>query len=105
MNTTTDLKELEQDKIEFAWGEFIKIHRIGEYALVEYYPHEFKNCCSTGKIDYSKIRYSCYINENDICHSRDSIDSALAQCIAYKHDGCNTQAADFFMRMIKAENK
>lgn len=96
---TTNLKEL-KDGAKYTWGEVITIHEIGEYAIVEAYGHEFVNCCSTGRIDYSTKEYHCYVEGNAIGQSADSMDAALAQCIAYKHDGCNSQAARFFMKMI-----
>ncbi len=83
-------------------GDFVGIHQIGEYALVEYHPTIFENYCSTGKTDKSKSEYACYINGNDIGYSRPDMDFALAICIAYKHEGCNPHAAGYFMRMIDA---
>lgn len=101
---TTDLQELEKGT-SFTWGLFIQIYKVGEYVIVEYFPHEFKDGFSTGNIDYSKKHYSCYINGKDICMSEDSLDSALATCIAYKYDGRNSRAASYFMKMIKPEGK
>jgi hypothetical protein len=99
----TDIEALRKGE-EFIWGELIKIHEIGEYAIVESYGHEFINCCSTGKIDYSHKDYHCYIGGKAIGLFSHSMDAALAQCITYKYDGCNSQAAQFFMRMIGANS-
>ena len=88
------------ERSNFTWGEAIKIHKIGEYAIVEYYPHIYKGSCSTSEIDYSTTRYSCYINGNDIGRGTQTLDFALACCIAYKHDGVNTRADSYFMKMI-----
>ena len=102
MITTTNLNEITFGQgSNFTWGEAIKKHSIGEYDIIEYYPHEFKNGYTTGKIDYTQLHYSCYINQSAIGYSGLSLDEALVICIAYKRDGVNSQAAHFFMKMIE----
>ncbi|KKN65875.1 hypothetical protein LCGC14_0476920 [marine sediment metagenome] len=101
MKRTNKLDEITVGtKSNFTWGEAIKIHSIGEYHIVEHYPHEFVGNCSTGRINYSEKEYSCYTNGNSISRSTMSLDSALVKCIAYKYEGSNSQAAHFFMKMI-----
>jgi len=103
--TTTNLEKL-KNGAKYTWGEVIAIHEIGEYAVIESYGHEFVNQCSTGRIDYSTKEYHGYLNGKAIGRSTHSMDSTLAECIAYKHDGCNSQAAHFFIKMIaKAEGE
>ena len=102
MDSTTDLKVIAFGRGgNFTWGEAVEKHEIGEYTIIEYHPHEYVNCCSTGKVDYSKTEYSCYINHNPISRSTESLDAALACCIAYKLDGANTRADRYFMKSIK----
>ena len=89
----------------FTWGKFIKTYHIAEYDIVAYHPWIYVGGCSTGKPDMKEIEFSCYINGEDICRGAGSLDGALAICIASKHDGANSQAGDYFMRMIKKELK
>mgnify|MGYP001593858565 FL=1 len=104
MDSTVELGKIKFGlKSNFTWGEAISLYSIGEYSIVEYYPHEYVNSCCTSKIDYSKKEYSCYINKEAIGRSASSLDSALVCCIAYKHDGANTRADAYFMTMIGGE--
>jgi hypothetical protein len=97
---TTDLIKLKSGA-EFTWGEIIKIHEIAEYAIIEYYPWCVKGReVLTGLINTDKTNYSCYINNKCCSSSFDNIDAALVYCIAYKHDGINTQAHHYFMKAI-----
>jgi len=77
MERTTDLNEIVfGKKSNFTWGEAIAKHGIGEFAIGE-----------------------------DIGRGAESLDEALATCIAYKHDGINSHAAHYFMKMIKKESR
>lgn len=101
MKTVNELNEIKfGEKSNYVWGEAIAIHSIGEYSIVEYYPHEYVNSCSTGKINYSEKEYSCYIKGKSLSISADSLDSAIVHCIAYKYDGANSRAANYFMKMV-----
>jgi hypothetical protein len=101
MERTTDLKRLKAGT-EFTWGEIIKIHEIGEYAIVEAHPWKVKDgiFIQPGIPDMSKTDFHAYVKGGDCSHSFDSFDSALAYCIAYKYDGINTQAGHYFMKML-----
>lgn len=101
MESTTDLDEIIFGvRSNFTWGEAVSIHSIGEYDVVEYHPHEYKNNSATGRINYGQKEYSCYLNKKHLGRSAESLDAALAHCIASKHDGVNTYAGMYFMRMI-----
>ena len=101
MERTTDLEKLKIGA-PFTWGEVKQIHKIGEYTLVEYYEWMRKgSIVLTGQVNHTNTFYSLYINGKDICRGADSLDSALAECIAYKHDGINSQAGHYFMKMIE----
>ena len=105
MDRTTDLDKLRQGE-KFTWGELIAIHDIGDYSVVEYH---------SGKRDGIRIlvdvpdtdvtEYSCYLKGQYIGRGTDSLDSALATCIAYKRDGNNSRAAAFFMKMIGGQTE
>jgi len=99
---TAELEKLKQG-YPFVWGEVIKIHEIGDYAIVEAYGDEFKNYSSMGKIDYTHKDYHSYVGGEDCGHIFRDLDSALAFCIAYKYEGINTRAAGYFIKMIKRE--
>jgi hypothetical protein len=101
---TTDLDGL-RDGINFTWGKLVKIHDSGQYTIVEYYPYIYENNCGTNKFNYSIREFSCYIDRKPIGHSCYSYDEALITCIAYKYDGCNSQAAAFFVRMINLKGE
>lgn len=75
---------------EFTWGEVRCVHHVGEYDIVEYYPDAHPD----------DISFHPYIDSRDTCHSYESLDAALAGCIAQKHDGVNTRADTYFMRAI-----
>jgi len=103
MERTTDLVLLKEGH-PFTWGEVIKIHEIGEYAIVEYRRWEADNVrILVGQADTDNVMFSCYIDGNSLSKSTDSLDSALANCIAYKHEGMSSHAEEYFMKMIKEE--
>lgn len=99
MERTIDLDKVKAGHA-FSWGKVIKTYEIADYAIIEYHPWVYKNGCGTGMIDSEELEYSCYIGGKAIGRSADSLDAALVVCIAYKYDGCNSQAASYFMRMI-----
>lgn len=102
MSRTTALDELKTNQ-PFTWGETIKIHEIAEYAIVEYHPFIFEKGFGTDRIDYKTKNYHSYVNGKDTACSSESLDAALAYCIAYKHEGSNTRASYYFMRSIAKE--
>lgn len=102
MERTTDLTELKEGKA-FTWGLAIKIHEVGEYAIIEYHPWRIEGCSLLeGNANYDEVAYCCYVDGSSTARSFESLDSALAACIAYRHDGPNSQAAHYF---IKGLNK
>lgn len=100
-DSTTNLTELRKDKSNFTWGKLIKLHEIGDYTIGEYHPRITKGCELTHKINYDEKEYHCWINDEDINISADTLDNALILAIAYKHDGCNSHAGEYFIKMIK----
>lgn len=88
-------------KGEFPWGPVKEVHIIGDYQIVEFHPRVFKN--GHGTSEYSEsTSFSAYIGWHSISRSYDTLDEALVGLIAYKHDGNNSSAAEYFMRMIGA---
>jgi len=100
MGRTTDLDKIKTGQ-PFTWGDIEQIHYIAEYTIVEFHPFIYVNNCGTNRIDYATTEYSLYIDGHSIGRSALSMDEALAECIGYKHDGNNSHAAQYFMKMIK----
>ena len=85
----------------FTWGPVVKIHSVGEFQIVEYSPEIFVNSRGTGKYDASNSGFSIYRNWKSEGISENSLDGALIQAIAKKHDGANSQAGHYFALMVK----
>lgn len=85
---TTDLDKLKKGH-PFTWGSIEKIHDIDEYSVVEYLDQHHERL------------FHSYLRNEDTHRSHDSLDDALACCIALKWDGLNTQADVYFMRALK----
>lgn len=94
------------DGRKFAWGPIDAIHRIGEYAVVEYRQDRSNHSPSQPWCwdDHNETRFHPYINGRDTNCSYLSLDSALIGVIAYKREGPNGQAAAYFNRMTNVEN-
>jgi len=84
----------------YVWGPIVSVHTIGEYDIVEHHPAIFKDSCGTGKYDYTKSQFHPYINGDDTSYGYDTLESAIVGAIARKYDGCNSQAAYYFCKMI-----
>jgi hypothetical protein len=93
MKTTISLINGKQ---EFVWGEVLKIHRIGEYEIVEFIG------VFNGKREEG-VSFHVYIAGKDTSHSFGSLDSALVGAIAYKHEGPNHRADQYFCKMVEME--
>ncbi len=91
------------DASRWPWGPIVKVHEIGPYAIVEYL---LDYSSRGGSCDYSKHgakSYATYVEGKSTKHTHDTLDAALAHCIAYAHDGINTQAHVYFIRGIGAD--
>ena len=102
MKDTTDLMAL-KNGAAFTWGSITKIMEIGEYAIAEYHPYVYKDGRGTSEYNQDKLEYHCWSNGEDMSISADTLDAALAECIARKYDGSNSRAARYFMAMIGAD--
>lgn len=100
---TTDLQRIKNGN-EFTWGYLLAIHEIGEYYIVEYHPWEVsEHRVLVGSANENETLYSGYFNGRSIGQSFESLDAALAGCIAYKHEGANHRADLYFMKMLAKE--
>jgi hypothetical protein len=87
---------------DFRWELVVAVHEIGPYAIIEYHPHKMINGSWTPRNgnDMDRVEFHDYVNGKDTSHSHDSLDAALAHAIAYRAEGCNSHAGEYFMRMI-----
>ena len=86
----------------YVWGEVTYVHRVGEYAILEYISDFGKD---VGKVYFHPFIWTeQWHNEefywSDKSTSYRSLDSALIGAIARKIDGTNSQAAEYFGKMI-----
>lgn len=104
MKRTTDLNKLRAGE-PFTWGKAIRIHDIAEYSIVECFQWKREGVSVLmGMADINTLSFHCYVNGQDLGISADSMDAAIITCISYKHEGANTHAPYYFMKMIKREN-
>lgn len=73
-------------------GRFHKLHRIGQYRIIEL-------------IDENKHKFITYVNYKSTSHSFNNLDWAIAYCIAYKIEGCGTQSYKYFMQGLKRQRR
>ncbi len=96
----TRTAQLAPDGTPFTQGRVLAMHVLGEYTLVEYEPRRAageKRGRTPGR------RFLIYVDGVNTNHVSDSLDRALAEAIAYKHEGANSRAAGYFLRSIGAE--
>lgn len=89
MRTKTDEQIIEETK----WlGTVLTIEKVGDYTFISY----------KSKHD-DEINYRGYFNDNHFSRSYESLDFAMAGTMAMVHDGVNSQAGAFFIKMITNE--
>jgi hypothetical protein len=85
LKKTTDLALIEIG-YPFVFGEVIKIHKIGDFALVE-----------AGQ----DVMFYVYTNGKEAGYKYDNLDHAIAAAISFKYE-CSVNAAGYFMKSIGA---
>lgn len=88
MMDTTDISILRSLPRAFTWGPISTIYEVGPYTIAKY----------TNK--KGETLYHAWVEGKDTHHSYESLDAALVGAIAYRHEGPNSQAAGYFMRMM-----
>ncbi len=83
------LKDDLKQGAKFWLGKIERVHNIGEFSFLEY--KDFTD---------QKSHFSIYINELSIGISAESLDFAMVEAIAFKYDGCNSQASYYFSKMV-----
>jgi hypothetical protein len=86
-----------------AWlGKFVASHELGEYFIVEYKPTAYDGCSPKVPKRYEdESNFHPFINGKDTNTSYVSIEAAIVGAIAYKYDGGNTRADQYFLKAIK----
>jgi len=103
MKRTTELDKLKAGEA-FTWGDVIQIHEVGDYSIVECHPWEVEGSnVVVGRPVIKQLSFHVYVSSENTCSSFESLDAALAGCIAYKHEGVNHRADTYFMKMIRKE--
>ncbi len=86
-------------------GAIVAVHRVGEYAVVEYLERDYRGGDNP---NYGKLTgghdFSVFINEYDIGRGFDSLDAALVGVVAYKREGCNAHADRYFMKATQPDD-
>lgn len=88
---TTDLDKIRKGE-PFTWGAVTEIIDVGPYTILRY---------QSSDINRGEMFHG-YVDGQDTHISSTSLDEILTQCIARKHEGLNSHAAHYFMRMIGA---
>ena len=97
----SELQDVKKNPHTYWLGEVVSIHEIAEFAFVQYKERAFSPR-GHGE-ETGEYHYSIFIHGKSIGQGATSLESAMAHAIAYKFDGCNSQAAYYFMRMIGNE--
>ena len=94
--------DVDRASSNFWLGPVLRAYEIAEYGFVEYEQLDF-NSGPTYGLPTGKRRFTIYINGHSISRSAASLDEALIVAVAFKRDGCNSQAARFFWRATEPE--
>jgi hypothetical protein len=95
----SDLDQYTQEN--FPWGNCLNRYEVGPYLIFEFHPWKMKDyCILTGQLDRAKLKYHCFVNGEDLGKEWDTLDEALAHCIAFRHEGAESRAATYFLRML-----
>lgn len=83
----------------FPWGPIVATHQLGDYQFIEHLDRVFVNSCGTEQFK-DTTSFSCYHKGRSLSMGASTLEGAIVSAIAYVRDGCNSQAARYFMRMI-----
>ena len=89
---TTHEEKIDYLRLEFNWGIVTNVHCVGEYVIFEY--------ISNSKDSKGITFYHAFMDYKNISISYHTLDQCLIGTIAYKYDGINSKAANYFYKMI-----
>jgi hypothetical protein len=84
----------------FLWGAIIQVHTVGPYAIIEYLEKVPVNRDDKTR----RVMFHIEVEGKDAHRSYETLDAALAGAIAYRHEGPNGRAAEYFLRGIGAQS-
>jgi len=85
---------------DFPWGKIVKVHSIGDIDIIEYIEGRRFNA-GRGKItEGGTTEFYPYIDGRDTNTSYLTLDRAIVGALGRKYDGANSQAADYFFKMV-----
>lgn len=84
----------------FLWGPITETHQIGPYTIVEYLDDRSGAIHSEEWAQHGRTLYHVYVEGRSAHISALSLDAALAGAIAFRRDGSDSRAGDYFMRMV-----
>ncbi len=86
----------------YTWGQVRQIHTIGEYDIIEYHPWIVEGCSiRSGSPNLTEREFAGYVNGQRTHQSLSTLDEAIAFVIAYKYEGVQPRAWEYFMKMLK----
>lgn len=88
---TTDL-DLIRSGQPFQWGQFVRLHEVGRYVVLEYLRDEFKDSAPTGRLEKTPS-FHVYVDGDSTNHSTGSLESALILAIARGRMEVNTASS------------
>jgi hypothetical protein len=89
---------------KFPWGRVVNTHTIGDYEIVEYYSWIYKDGGKTRQTEDATM-FHPYHQGKDLCVSYSSLEESMIGMVAWKYEGGNSRAAQYFFRMIGIPEK
>ena len=86
--------------MRFPWGPVIEVHQIANYTILEYLEDLSRYDQPELWYRHGRTLYYVYVDGKSTNVSALSMDAALVGAIAYRRDGANSRAGDYFMRMV-----
>jgi hypothetical protein len=86
--------------MRFPWGPITEQHQIGNYTILEFLEDTSTYNDPVAWARHGRTLYHVYVDGKNTSVSALSLDAALAGAIAYRREGPNSHAGDYFMRMV-----
>ena len=83
---------------KFVWGPIVAHHKLGRYDFLEHKTRVYDSNVGTDRFEGTE--FSLFVDGKDIARSTKTLDAAMAYVLAYAYDGANSQAGEFFLKMI-----
>lgn len=94
---------MSDDLRDFHWGRVLEVHTAGAYTILEFVPNQPSNVSDREWAQRPHLSFAAFVGDKDTHHSFHSLDEALAFCIAYRAEGPNTRASQYFIRSLGLE--